>query len=254
MSCKRTKRILKEFQELEDSRKILEESGIYFEIREEDINFLYFMIVGQKNTPYENGFYFFIFEYPSNYPMSPPIGKYMTHGTLKTYKNTDLKIRFNPNLYTNGKVCLSMLNTWSGPGWVPTNTITSVVVAIQALVLTENPLMNEPGFENASEERLEKYNQVIQYANIKISIMDMIHRPPHDFTYFIPIMKQYFMEHKEEIQQSIQKCKERERENEEIVMDAGVYDLKNIVEDYEYMEDYFQTTLQEIELENKCTV
>jgi ubiquitin-protein ligase len=109
MSCKRTKRILKEFQELENSRKILEESGIYFEIQEENINVLHFMIVGPKDTPYENGFYFFSFEYPDNYPMSPPIGKYMTQGTLKTHKNSDVKVRFNPNLYTNGKVCLSML-------------------------------------------------------------------------------------------------------------------------------------------------
>lgn len=25
------------------------------------------------------------------------------------------KVRFNPNLYNNGKVCLSLLGTWSGP-------------------------------------------------------------------------------------------------------------------------------------------
>lgn len=23
----------------------------------------------------------------------------------------------NPNLYADGKVCLSLLGTWSGPGW-----------------------------------------------------------------------------------------------------------------------------------------
>jgi ubiquitin-protein ligase len=27
--------------------------------------------------------------------------------------------RLNPNLYHDGKVCLSLLGTWSGPGWVP---------------------------------------------------------------------------------------------------------------------------------------
>ena len=25
----------------------------------------------------------------------------------------------NPNLYVNEKICLSMINTWSGPGWLP---------------------------------------------------------------------------------------------------------------------------------------
>ena len=29
------------------------------------------------------------------------------------------RVRFNPNLYACGKVCLSLLGTWSGPSWVP---------------------------------------------------------------------------------------------------------------------------------------
>ena len=29
------------------------------------------------------------------------------------------KVRFNPNLYECGKVCLSLLGTWSGPSWNP---------------------------------------------------------------------------------------------------------------------------------------
>lgn len=29
------------------------------------------------------------------------------------------RVRFNPNLYDCGKVCLSLLGTWSGPSWEP---------------------------------------------------------------------------------------------------------------------------------------
>lgn len=29
------------------------------------------------------------------------------------------RVRFNPNLYNCGKVCLSLLGTWAGPGWDP---------------------------------------------------------------------------------------------------------------------------------------
>ncbi len=29
------------------------------------------------------------------------------------------KVRFNPNLYDDGKVCLSLLGTWHGPSWDP---------------------------------------------------------------------------------------------------------------------------------------
>jgi len=249
MSNKRTKRILKEFQELEESRGILEDSRIYFEIQEDNINFIKAMLIGPKDTPYENGYYFFTFEYPPNYPMSPPIAKFMTNGTLKTYNNNNIHIRFNPNLYVKGKVCLSMLNTWSGPGWVPTNTITNVLVAIQALVLIENPLLNEPGFENASIERLEKYNRIIRYANIKISILDTLQNPLPEFSYFIPIMKSFFINNIQNIKDLIIKYQNMDADN--LFMDAGVYELKNIKEDYNYLSEYLENTIYFIQnLEN----
>ncbi len=37
------------------------------------------------------------------------------------------RVRFNPNLYNCGKVCLSLLGTWSGPSWDPgTSTLLQV--------------------------------------------------------------------------------------------------------------------------------
>jgi ubiquitin-protein ligase len=185
MSNKRVKRILNEIKELEDSRSILDNSGIYFYFDETNIDNVYAMLVGPENTPYEKGFYFFKFEYPSSYPMQPPIAKYFTQGMLTNpLSKSGYNVRFNPNLYTCGKVCLSMLNTWSGPGWVPTNTISNVLVAIQALVLNDFPLTNEPGFENSSQKELVKYNEIISYANIKISVLEMLNNPPQQFLFF----------------------------------------------------------------------
>lgn len=37
-------------------------------------------------------------------------------------------VRFNPNLYVCGKVCLSLLGTWSGPAWHPA---TSTLLQVQ---------------------------------------------------------------------------------------------------------------------------
>ena len=55
------------------------------------------------------------------------------------------RIRFNPNLYSNGKVCLSLLNTW-GEGWdANTSTILQLLVSIQGLVLVKDPYFNEVG-------------------------------------------------------------------------------------------------------------
>ena len=194
MSSKRIKRITNEIKELEKSLKILEDSGIFYYIKEDNINIIYAMLYGPEKTPYEKGFYFFIFEYPPNYPMEPPIATYCTQGYLRhSYTNSPFIVRFNPNLYSCGKVCLSMLNTWNGPGWVPTNTITNVLVAIQGLVLNEEPLRNEPGFELSIKNTIDKYSQLIEYANISIAVLEMIEKPPLHFEYFKPKMEELFL-------------------------------------------------------------
>ena len=47
-------------------------------------------------------------------------------------------MRFNPNLYNCGKVCLSLLGTWSGPGWDPkASTLLQVLVSIQSLIMVD---------------------------------------------------------------------------------------------------------------------
>lgn len=81
-----------------------------------------------------------------------------------------------------------MLNTWSGPGWVPTNTILNVLIALQAIVLNEQPLQNEPGFEAAKEDVLTRYNKIIEYANIKIAVIEMFIKQPPCFEVFKPKM------------------------------------------------------------------
>lgn len=200
---KRTKRIMKELGELEKSRNILNESGIYFHYNESDISILYGMIVGPEGTPYEGGFYLFEFVYPAEYPMVPPVAKYCTQGTLYDVREKNLRsVRFNPNLYTCGKVCLSMLNTWDGPGWTPTCTITNVFIAIQGLVLNENPMENEPGYEGLQDEngktKYRDYNQVIEYANFKIAVMNMVRTKPSEvMNVFHQPMVEYIMKNKE---------------------------------------------------------
>ena len=197
MSNRRVKRILNEIKELNESTNILEENGVYFYFDDSNINYVYAMLIGPQDTPYEKGFYFFKFEYPENYPMTPPIAKYYTQGTLKNKSGNFFNVRFNPNLYVCGKVCLSMLNTWAGPGWVPTNTMSNVLVALVALVLIENPLTNEPGFENSAKKEIDKYSEIIAYANIQISVLNMIENPPQHFEFFKSKMIEIFMKNTE---------------------------------------------------------
>ena len=209
MSSKRLKRITNEIKELEESKEILENSGVYFHYDEEDINTISVMLYGPEKTPYEKGFYFFKFTYPPNYPMEPPLAKYYTQGKLKNNADNFMSVRFNPNLYTCGKVCLSMLNTWNGPGWVPTNTISNVIIAIQALVLNEEPLRNEPGFEFSDAKTIEKYSNFISYANIKIAVIDIIENTPSKFFVFKDKMKELFIRNFESYKKLISENKEK---------------------------------------------
>ncbi len=206
-----TKRILKEYKDLENSKKLLNDSGVYFHYDESNIKKMYAMIVGPEDTPYAFGYYFFEFDFPDNYPMSPPVAKYCTQGKIMDKQNNRKSVRFNPNLYVCGKVCLSMLNTWQGPGWMPTNTITNVLVAIQGLVLNDNPLENEPGFEDLKGDDRKKYmtyNNIIEYANWTISIKEMIENTPNKFINFKKDMIDNLHKNYEKIISKIEKKKE----------------------------------------------
>ena len=61
--------------------------------------------------------------------------------------------RVNPNLYEEGKICLSLLGTWQGDearneAWTPNqSTVLQVLVSILGLVLVREPYYNEAGFE-----------------------------------------------------------------------------------------------------------
>ena len=75
----------------------LSSNGIFYNHDEEDMLKGYAMIIGPEDTPYHNGFYFFELNFPNNYPYSPPVVYFCTNGD---------GVRFNPNLYKTGKVCI----------------------------------------------------------------------------------------------------------------------------------------------------
>lgn len=133
----------------------------------DDITKIHALITGPFNTPYEGGFFYFIIRCPPDYPMHPPRVRLMTTG--------DGDVRFNPNLYRSGKVCLSILGTWSGPPWSPAQCLSSVLISIQSL-LNEKPYHNEPGMENVEIRSgdSERYNEIIQHETIRVAVCDML--------------------------------------------------------------------------------
>jgi ubiquitin-conjugating enzyme E2 Z len=170
----------------------LTDNGIYYIHDDTEILQGYAMIVGPTETPYFGGFYFFKLKYPIDYPHSPPSITYCTNGD---------NIRFNPNLYRCGKVCVSLLNTWRGEQWTSCQTITTVLLTLCTL-LCKNPLLNEPGVSKNHPDLL-KYNEIIEYKNIDIAIMQMYLKKQgvflEEFEVFYPFLSENFIKNREKI-------------------------------------------------------
>lgn len=138
----------------------LDNENIYYKHDEDNISLGYAVLIGSKDTPYEYGYYFFKFKFPDDYPYNPPVVEFLTNDGI---------MRFNPNLYTNGKVCLSILNTWQGESWTSCCTISSILLTLMS-ILNDNPLLNEPGIKD-NDININKYNFLISYKNIEYSII-----------------------------------------------------------------------------------
>jgi ubiquitin-conjugating enzyme E2 O len=170
---------------IQDEWKILEKDlpdTIYVRVYETRIDLLRSVIVGPAGTPYHDGLFVFDVLFPPTYPDVPPMVYYYSGG-----------LRLNPNLYDCGKVCLSLLNTWSGDKsemWMPkTSTMLQVLVSIQALILVPRPFFNEPGYEGMytgaeGESRSKAYSEDVFILSLK-TMMYTLRRPPKYFEDFV---------------------------------------------------------------------
>ena len=163
MNKKNQKRLLKDV--LEIIKNPLDKDGIFYKHNENNMLQGYAMIIGPDDTIYRHGFYFFKFHYPKDYPFSPP---------KVTFQTNNNNVRFHPNLYRSGKVCLSLLNTWRGEQWTSCQTIKTILLTLITL-LHNKPLLNEPGIKE-TYKYFNVYNKIIQWANIKIAIYDILNK------------------------------------------------------------------------------
>ena len=202
--CTNHKTIMRIVSEINSLRKNLPvnwDSSILMRISKKNINMINFIIIGPKDTPYHNGIFEFHAYFPDEYPSGPP----------KVLINTTDggRVRFNPNLYNCGKVCLSLLGTWSGQqgeSWNPQiSTFLQVLISIQSLILVENPYYNEPGYEKSmntpsGKSRNFDYNDNIRLETIKVTMLKML-QSKNEYSDFI---KEHFKLKRDEICKTIE--------------------------------------------------
>ena len=173
ISSATVKRLISDIKEI--TLNPLSKDGIYYKHDETNMLAGYALIIGPVDTPYAFGNFLFKFNFPANYPHSPPVVTYCTNDGIT---------RFNPNLYKNGKVCISLLNTWKGEQWTGCQTISSILLVL-CCILNDKPLLNEPGVTENHKD-FNTYNKIIKYKTLEIAINRMIDKKflPEEFHIF----------------------------------------------------------------------
>ena len=197
-------------------RTPLHDNGIFYIHNETNFMEGYAMIIGPENTPYFGGYYFFKFDFPSDYPFQPPKVTFLTSNGIT---------RFNPNLYVKGKVCISILNTWHGEKWSSCQSIRTVLLTLCTL-LNESPLDNEPGYDYRSPEFI-PYNETIEYMNISFAICDQLSNTSlmHPFLHqFLPTMKDIFIKNYDKLLQFI-----KNKSKEEKIINIPLYTMSTLI-------------------------
>ena len=136
--------------------------GIYTVFDEANIRQGRAMILGPEDSPYAFCPLVFTISVPEDYPLSPPAVKIDT---------SDGITRIHPNLYVHGKVCLSILGTYSGPNWVSTMNLETVLKSIFSL-LNDNPIVNEPGWERytLADPVAKGYADTVEFAMARMTL------------------------------------------------------------------------------------
>jgi ubiquitin-protein ligase len=158
------------------------ESSIFYRYNPNNLKFHEFVIAAPEGTPYDSGCFHFRMYCSSEYPNKNP--------QVNIYTTGNGNVKFNPNLYADGKICLSILGTWSaqaGESWIPgTSTMMQIMISIQSLVLVSEPYFNEAGYEKYygtenGKKSSEQYNHSVRLNCMKWAMIDMMKNPTKGF-------------------------------------------------------------------------
>ena len=218
-SCAR--RLIKDIRSL--VKDPLESENIYY--LHDDDNMLkgYAMIIGPPGSLYQNGAYFFELEYPPDYPFAPPV--------VTMYNLLEDNIRYHPNMYRTGKVCISILNTWRGEKWTSCQSIRSVLLTM-CMLLDDKPLLHEPGITEKHHD-FEKYNKIIEFKNLDVHCLQLAYDKIKLKPCFVPFLsrfKQYVEKHKMEIKDRLTKLADMNKCSN---ITTIVYNMKNVEVNYD---------------------
>jgi len=206
----------------------LTDNGIFYKHDENDMLVGHALVMGPPDTIYNHGYYFFRFNFSLEYPFKPPSLEYLTN---------ENGIRFHPNLYRNGKVCLSLLNTWRGEQWTSCQTIRTILLTLVTL-FHNKPLLNEPGITE-KYKYFYKYNDMIEFSNYNTAIISVLNKKiiPNMNEKFKDIILEKYRENKESI---LKKLKDNIDNKEKKSYNIGLYGNMECYIDYNALYETFK--------------
>lgn len=153
-----SKRLLGEYKQIQ--RNI----NYFYSVKPNVNNFLHwdFCLLGPPDSIYEGGIFEGYLKFPINYPNSPP----------KLVFKTPL---FHPNVYQDGKVCISILNEGVDPygyeniseRWSPSHSVESIMMSIISMLASPN--IDSPANVDASKMYRDNYSEFKKLVYKQIS-------------------------------------------------------------------------------------
>jgi ubiquitin-activating enzyme E1 len=205
-------RLAQEIADISNSLPIDSTNAMFVRADEERLDVMKSVIFGAEGSPYAHGAFEYDIFFENDYPnIAPKVN-------LETTGNGD--VRFNPNLYACGKVCLSLLGTWRGnasESWDPKiSTLSQVLVSIQAVVMSEEVYFNEPGHGHEAgteggELKNTAYANIVKLCNIKYAMTGQIENPSKGFENAI---RCHFVLKKDKVLETVEKWKKLAGEEE----------------------------------------
>lgn len=177
------KRLLRELKLLtiqQNSRDLLENDYLVT-FDDCDLTKVYAIIKGPNNSLYRHKFIRLNFDIPNDYPFSPPV---------VTFVNYD-RSKIHPTLYSCGRVCCTILNTWPSVESESKNKLEAWTSSfgIETVILTFLSFLdNEPYCFEANAPNNESYNSYVLYQGwftCLIKYLENKDQQPELFTTFI---------------------------------------------------------------------
>ncbi|KAK7749997.1 hypothetical protein SLS62_008106 [Diatrype stigma] len=185
-------------------RQVLEKENSDYFVRFEDNDLLEFeaYVVGPDDTLYQHKLIKLHFEIPENYPMVPPKVTFLQHSGH----------RIHPNLYVEGKVCLSILGTWAGEPWAFGMNCNTVLITIRSL-LDNEPYKHEPGREDDPQ-----FNRFVEYTTWRWLLLDYLEREAQ------PAAREFLLKHlRERGSRMMDELRRQQAAHSQIVQFASPY-------------------------------